>query len=130
MYWCPPKNDTFPLLVIPSINGYLSDPLWNTVLNDLLWVNIYWGFVNLLPVYPLDGSHIAEALLDRYYPAGSKRTALRISAITASLIAVLALVGYSVYLALMFGFLAFGSIQRLNAMKPIFPRRAYESWRR
>ena len=29
------------------------------LVNDLLFVNFYWGLVNLLPVWPLDGGHIS-----------------------------------------------------------------------
>ena len=44
------------------------EPLQNATLNtaiwDMLWVNIYWGLVNLLPVYPLDGGQIARELFN------------------------------------------------------------------
>ena len=33
---------------------------WYILASDLLWVNIFWGLVNLLPVHPLDGGHIAR----------------------------------------------------------------------
>ena len=29
---------------------------------DLLFVNIFWGLVNLLPVFPLDGGQISREL--------------------------------------------------------------------
>ena len=37
-------------------------PTLNTLIWDLLQVNILWGLVNLLPVYPLDGGQIAREL--------------------------------------------------------------------
>lgn len=33
-----------------------------TVLRDVMWVNLGWGVLNLLPVLPLDGGQIAGAL--------------------------------------------------------------------
>lgn len=45
----------------PDTAGYL--PL---VVRDLLWVNLGWGMVNLLPIYPLDGGQVLEALLERW----------------------------------------------------------------
>jgi membrane-associated protease RseP (regulator of RpoE activity) len=42
---------------------------------DLLWVNIGWGILNLLPILPLDGGHIMQSALhgwlrrkDDYWP--------------------------------------------------------------
>lgn len=42
------------------------------------WVSLLWGFINLLPVLPLDGGHVAQALWGR--PA-----ARRISVVTCAL---------------------------------------------
>jgi Zn-dependent protease len=33
-----------------------------TALDDLVWVNIFWGVFNLLPILPLDGGHVAVDL--------------------------------------------------------------------
>lgn len=33
-----------------------------TAFDDLIWINIFWGVVNLLPLLPLDGGHVAEGL--------------------------------------------------------------------
>ncbi len=41
--------------------------------SDLKWVNLAWGGVNLLPVIPLDGSHLAQRALDRLRPATAGR---------------------------------------------------------
>lgn len=50
-------------------NAYLS-----TLVYDLLWCNIFWGLVNLLPVIPLDGGQIARELLQASYPDGAMRS--------------------------------------------------------
>jgi Zn-dependent protease len=34
-------------------------------LRYLAWINLGWGLVNLLPVFPLDGGHVLAAALDR-----------------------------------------------------------------
>jgi stage IV sporulation protein FB len=47
-------------LVVP---GPMISPEAAMVLAILLYVNIFWGVVNLLPVYPLDGGQIALQLL-------------------------------------------------------------------
>lgn len=80
-------------------------------LQQLFWINIWWGVVNLVPVLPLDGGHILEDLL------GPKR--LRTTAIVA-LIAGSAVVLYAVsiqwwWLAFIFGLATAQSFQRFRA---------------
>jgi stage IV sporulation protein FB len=31
--------------------------------DDLLWINLFWGLFNLLPIYPLDGGQLASVFL-------------------------------------------------------------------
>src|SRR5206468_2192327 len=38
-------------------------PLAATAIDDLEWVNLYWGMVNLIPVLPFDGGHVLEEAL-------------------------------------------------------------------
>jgi stage IV sporulation protein FB len=129
----------FHMLVIPSVTAsafhkgmeamnYLKYYYWNVLLNDLLFVNIFWGLVNLLPVYPLDGGRAARALFVDHDPVLGRRRALKVSIGVALAVAVLGLVTRSMYLVAMFGILAAGSVQMLEAEKTIF--RPYESWRR
>jgi len=33
------------------------------LIQQLLFINVLWGIVNLLPVYPLDGGQIAREVL-------------------------------------------------------------------
>lgn len=54
-----------------------SSPEVEQLIADLLWVNIGWGFVNLLPIEPLDGSHALRSALN---PLGAER-AQRIASI-------------------------------------------------
>jgi Zn-dependent protease len=49
-YWIPVKWKPF------------ESPTLNLFILYLLYVNIVWGLVNLLPIYPLDGGQIARQL--------------------------------------------------------------------
>ena len=81
---------------------------------DLLLVNILWGLINLLPVYPLDGGQIArEVFTLRAARAGIIRS-LQLSIATAAVVACYALLQKQVYVGLMFGFLAYGSFRALS----------------
>ncbi len=102
----------FPIVYIPAFNGILTD-----VFITILWVNIFWGIINLLPVYPLDGGHVSRYFLIQRDPWNGMRTSLWISVITGGTLAVFGLVFMgSVYMGLLFGLLAFQSFQMLQAL--------------
>lgn len=82
----------------------------------LLWVNIFWGLINLLPVFPLDGGQVARNILIQYDPLDGARKSLWVSVATGGIIALAAfLLLRSVYMAFLFGLLAFQSYQALQA---------------
>lgn len=81
----------------------------------LLSVNIFWGLINLVPVYPLDGGNVARYALLQYDPRDGIRKSLWLSVIAGGIVAVLGLFAFgSIYMALLFGFLAFQSYQSLQ----------------
>jgi stage IV sporulation protein FB len=110
---------TTRLFGIIPLPGFAMLPFGGRILGAfvtaLLWVNIFWGVINLMPVYPLDGGNVARYILLQVDPVDGVRKSLWISVITGGLIAVL---GFfllrSVYMALLFGFLAFQSYQLLQ----------------
>lgn len=93
--------------------GLPSMPLWILVF-DLLQVNIYWGILNLLPIYPLDGGQVAREL----FIANSRdgvRQSLQLSLAAAAVLAFLALFKFQQpYMGLMFGYMAYMNYQQLN----------------
>lgn len=81
----------------------------------LLWVNIFWGVINLMPVYPLDGGSVTRNVLLQVDPVDGVRKSLWVSVIAGALIALAAFFFLrSLYMALLFGFLAFQSYQSLQ----------------
>jgi len=100
----------FPVASLP--NGGI---LVNLLILTMLWVNIFWGLINLMPVYPLDGGNVARFALLKVDPWDGVRKSLWVSVITGVLLAIagLTLLG-SLYMALLFGFLAFQSFQLLQ----------------
>jgi stage IV sporulation protein FB len=100
-----------PLNAVLPFGGRILDVLVTIV----LWVNIFWGLINLLPVFPLDGGNVARNILIQYDPLNGVRKSLWVSVITGGLIAFVALVFLrSIYMALLFGLLAFQSYQSLQ----------------
>ncbi|MDR3703088.1 MAG: site-2 protease family protein [Candidatus Sulfopaludibacter sp.] len=100
------------LRVLPRTPAY---SLWYVLINDLLWVNVYWGLINLLPVHPLDGGHAARAVFEQADPANGPRKALILSAIVSGGVAFFAVLEHSLYLTLMFTILAVSSLQLLDS---------------
>jgi len=62
-------------------------------LDMILWFNVVWGTVNLLPVFPLDGGQIAQSLMVASDPWGGLVRSLWLSIITG---VGMAIVGYVV----------------------------------
>lgn len=81
----------------------------------LVSVNFFWGLINLVPVYPLDGGNVARYALMQYDPYDGVRKSLQLSVIAGGIVALIALIFLrSVYMAFLFGFLAFQSYQALQ----------------
>lgn len=100
----------FPRVALPSWAG-VAGPL----LGALLWVNIFWGLVNLMPVYPLDGGQVTRMAWLKTDPWDGVRKSLWLSVMAGAVVALIGLlVMQSLYVALLFAFLAFQSYQTLQ----------------
>jgi Zn-dependent protease len=91
-------------------------PLLNTLVLNLLWVNIFWGLINLLPIYPLDGGRISREVFTLGHPRQGIIQSLWLSTIAAAGVAVFGLMTMgSLFIAAFFGYLAYSSYQTLQA---------------
>jgi stage IV sporulation protein FB len=119
-------------LVSPSDNAQLP-PLASAALEFMIWINVGWGILNLLPIWPLDGGRVCRDYLDWAMPEKGLKISLAVSIITCGLLAVNALTFWSsrhalplldeikffrgiggLYNALFFGALALNSYQALQ----------------
>ena len=57
----------------------------------LVWVNLYWGVFNLLPVFPLDGGKVSQEVCGTIWRRNGLRVALEISIAVAGLVALYSL---------------------------------------
>jgi Zn-dependent protease len=87
------------------------------LLRQLMWVNFGWGIINLLPVPPLDGGHIARGVLG----PSRQRIALWLGVITAGLVVLLALRFRLFFVTFMFGMFGYQCWQALQVARDIKP---------
>ena len=90
----------------------------------MMGVNLLWGLVNLLPVYPLDGGQIAGEIFRKFNPSDGTRQSLMLSLVTAVAVAGLFLVQavrdgklelLDLWIPFLFGYLAYFSYANLQA---------------
>lgn len=67
-------------------DAQLPDRVWFAI-DQLVWINIAWGLVNLIPVLPLDGGRISQALFERYRPRDGFELSLKLSMVVAAMTA-------------------------------------------
>lgn len=82
------------------------------VLNTLIWVNLFWGLLNWLPVRPLDGGHLLTSLLEQIAPEKGERIANVIFFVTAAAAVAIGLWLRLIFVALLSGWLLWGEITR------------------
>ena len=79
-----------------------------------LYSNIIWGVFNLVPVYPLDGGQAAREVFMQADGHSGLRNSLILSIVVAGLIAVYGLQTRSMFLMLLFGYMAYSNYLMLQ----------------
>ncbi len=96
----------------------------------MLEINLLWGILNLLPIWPLDGGQSTEVILEQVDPRHARRWTHVVSLLTAGGIALYWASRSQYMLALWFGYFAFMNYQSLQALHySSFSSRADDSWR-
>lgn len=96
-----------PLLFDNTLPGFANARI-DVLVDYLLFINIFWGLLNLLPIFPLDGGQMFQAAYTYFREHEAQRAALLVSVATAAAVAIYGLLRlHSLYMALMFGMLAY-----------------------
>jgi stage IV sporulation protein FB len=101
----------------PSAFGHIPSETARLIFSFMVWVNFFWGLINLLPVWPLDGGQATQVILTMFDRRQGVRRGHIVSLLTAGIIAVLSAYIKEYYLALMFGILAFMNYQTLQSLQ-------------
>jgi Zn-dependent protease len=81
-----------------------------SLIAHFLWINFWWGVMNLLPVHPLDGGQISELFVR------PQKRVHQIAIAAASAVVVFALWRGDLYLSLLFGYLCWRNIQAVKGL--------------
>lgn len=55
----------YGIVVLAAPEALLESKIWVDVLNNLIFINLFWGLVNLIPIWPLDGGQILGVVLQK-----------------------------------------------------------------
>ena len=97
-------------------------PRWNNpilvqIYRELLFINLFWGLFNLLPIFPLDGGQIAGTLLTMKNRREGARWGYMVSIGVAGLLAAYLYSKQETYTALLLLMFALMNFQLLQASK-------------
>ncbi len=108
-------GNLFEIIPFPRAYLYGAGDVVNSIIGITIFINMFWGMINLLPVFPLDGGQLARAIFIRFDPWNGVTNSLWLSVIIGFIMAV---AGFSVmrstYIAFLFGLLAVQSYQTLR----------------
>jgi stage IV sporulation protein FB len=114
------------LLDLPTYGFHLTDEHYGQmgegvrrVYGNLIFINVLWSLVNLLPIFPLDGGRVSEIVLSYFNPREGRRWSHIISLVLAGLLAVLTFARIedgSYFLPFFFLFFAIVNYQILNSI--------------
>ena len=88
------------------------------VVTNLIYVNLFWGLLNWLPIRPLDGGHLFSSLLEKIAPKRGEAIANVVFFVTAAAGLAAALYFRLTFVALLAGWLVMGELTRGRARRP------------
>ncbi|WP_339911181.1 site-2 protease family protein [Symmachiella dynata] len=92
----------------------LQRPMVFVAIYFLKWINLYWGILNLLPVFPLDGGQVSRALFTQFSRGSGIPASLKLSLITAGGMAAYFFLNQRMFIGIMMLSLAASSYQQLQ----------------
>lgn len=100
----------------------------------LVFINLYWGLLNLLPIWPLDGGQAAQILLSAYdRHRGQRRSHILSLLVAGGLALVVFQLSKDLFLTFFFGYFALVNYQMLQTLHQAHSMGLYQEdewWRR
>ncbi|MGL6195869.1 MAG: site-2 protease family protein, partial [Thermoguttaceae bacterium] len=88
--------ESFKFLVLPlmKISPLLGAAIYYFLV-DIFFISIFWGLLNLLPIFPLDGGQISKEIFSAFDMRNGAVNAIWLSVILASAIAMLGMIEWA-----------------------------------
>jgi stage IV sporulation protein FB len=105
-----------------------------TAYRCLVFINLYWGLLNLLPIWPLDGGQASQILLSLFDRHRGQRWSHVVSLLVAGVLALVVFqLSKDMFMTAFFGVLAFMNFQKLQTLQQAHSLGMYQEddwWRR
>ncbi len=95
--------------------GVPEQPILGSLLFYLIWTNIVWGLVNLVPVLPLDGGHIMASIIHLVRGTTRMELPLAISVVCGATAAVVLLYFHLTFAAILAGVFTYQNLMQVRA---------------
>jgi len=100
---------------MPADSPYFA----SMAVRDLIWVNIGWGVLNLLPILPLDGGHIMNSIAVLARGKRDSRIPLYVSIVISGLLFALSLYHRQIWMGILTGWMAYTNFRSLQTLSRI-----------
>lgn len=91
------------------------------VINNLIFVNVFWGLLNWLPIRPLDGGHLLLSLLEKFAPRRGETIARVVFIATAGSGLLYGILFDRIFIAAIAGWLLFAEFSSGSQRAPAGP---------
>jgi len=96
-------------------------PLTAFILESLIYVNVFWGLLNWLPIRPLDGGHLLESFLEKVAPNRAEIVARVVFTATAAAALAFAIGQDMIFIAVLAGWLLLSEFSMGRESRPTGP---------
>lgn len=104
-----------PLLLLgPSMS---LSPMQSEVLAGVIWINLGWGILNLLPILPMDGGNIMASFFQLFSPKHGETAARVVSIVVAALVGAFAVFAGFHFGGLLAGLYLVRNVQAIRASR-------------
>ena len=104
--------------VVPLVFPPISNQVLGLLVYHVFYICVWWGLINLLPVYPLDGGQVALQVFTLVHPQDAMRNSLILSVIVGGLVCFAAFVQLNDwFLGVLFVWLTYSNFSALQSMR-------------
>lgn len=108
--------------------GSTGGTLTESALGDIVWVNLGWALLNLIPILPLDGGRIMKSLLNMATGGRGERTARFVSIGIGGALGAVALMTSNILAALLLAWFVYANVQDLKHIIRPPRQRELDAW--